>query len=206
MALIGRILQVSLSVVVLAIGLLAMRLALGGAPAVDPAARQVGVYGDWRVPDGRALYLAPEYLYQLGYGYLQADVYPSSETEAPGEVADAATAQARALQAEALFTESLELAPGNARSWASLAWARALGGNLKGAEDALLVSWGLAPWSGSLAAERFALAEMLQQIDPTGTAATMEWQAALAQDLDTLTQFDPQAAITLEADPAMTGE
>ena len=73
MALIGRILQVSLSVVVLAIGLLAMRLALDGAPAVDPAARQVGVYGDWRVPDGRALYLAPEYLYQLGYGYLQAD-------------------------------------------------------------------------------------------------------------------------------------
>jgi len=171
MALIGRILQVSLSVVVLGIGLLAMRLALDGAPAVDPAARQVGIYGDWRVPDGRAHYMAPEYLYQLGYGYLQADVYPSSETEAPGEVADAATAQARALQAEALFTESLQLAPASARSWASLAWARALGGNLKGAEDALLVSWGLAPWSGSLAAERFALADMLQQINPTGSTA-----------------------------------
>ena len=206
MALIGRIMQASPSVAVLAIGLVAMRLALGGAPAVDPAARQVGLYGDWRVPDGRALYIAPEYLYQLGYGYLQADVYPSSETEAPGEVADAATAQARALQAEALFTESLQLAPASARSWASLAWARALGGNLKGAEHALLVSWGLAPWSGSLAAERFALADMLQQIDPTGSGATMEWQAALARDLDTLTRFDPGAVITFQTDPTVTGE
>ena len=206
MALIGRITQASLSVVVLGIGLTAMRLALGGAPAVDPAARQVGLYGDWRVPDGRALYIAPEYLYQLGYGYLQADVYPSGVTEAPGEVADAATAQARAQQAEALFTESLRLAPASARSWASLAWARALGGNLGAAEDALLVSWGLAPWSGSLAAERFALAEMLQQIDPTGAGASGEWQQALARDLDTLTRFDPGAVITLEADPDVTGE
>ena len=206
MALIGRITQASLSVAVLGIGLTAMRLALGGAPAVDPAARQVGLYGDWRVPDGRALYIAPEYLYQLGYGYLQADVYPSGVTEAPGEVADAATAQARAQQAEALFTESLRLAPASARSWASLAWARALSGNLGGAEDALLVSWGLAPWSGSLAAERFALAEMLQQIDPTGAGASGEWQQALARDLDTLTRFDPGAVITLEADPDVTGE
>ena len=206
MALTGRIMQASPSVVVLAIGLVAMRLALGGAPAVDPAARQVGLYGDWRVPDGRALYIAPEYLYQLGYGYLQADVYSSGVTEAPGEVADAATAQARAQQAEVLFTESLRLAPANARSWASLAWARALGGNLGGAEDALLVSWDLAPWSGSLAAERFALAEMLQQIDPTGSSASGEWQQALARDLDTLTRFDPQAAITLEADPSVSGE
>lgn len=206
MALIGRITQASLSVVVLGIGLTAMRLALGGAPAVDPAARQVGLYGDWRVPDGRALYIAPEYLYQLGYGYLQADVFPSSETEAPGEVADAATAQARAMRAEALFTESLRLAPASARSWASLAWARALGGNFKGAEDALLVSWGLAPWSGNLAVERYALAEMLQQIDPMGSGASRGWQEALARDLDTLTQFDPGAVIPLQADPNGTGE
>ena len=206
MALIGRILQVSLSVAVLAIGLLAMRLALEGAPAVDPAARQVGLYGDWRVPDGRALYMAPEYLYQLGYGYLQADVYPSSATEALGEVADAATAQARAQQAEALFTESLQLAPASARSWASLAWARALGGNMEGAEQALLVSWELAPWSGSLAAERFALAEMLQEIDPAGSGASWEWQAALSRDRDTLSRFDGQAVFTLEIDPEGSGE
>jgi hypothetical protein len=121
-------------------------------------------------------------------------------------VADAATAQARAQQAEALFTESLQLAPASARTWASLAWARALGGNLKGAEDALLVSWSLAPWSGSLAAERFALADMLQQIDPTGSGASGEWQAALARDLDTLTQFDPAAVITFQTDPDGTVE
>ena len=121
-------------------------------------------------------------------------------------MADAATAQARAQQAEALFTESLQLAPASARTWASLAWARALGGNLGGAEDALLVSWGLAPWSGSLAAERFALADMLQQIDPTGSGASEEWQEALARDLETLTQFDPGAVIPLQTDPNFTGE
>jgi hypothetical protein len=206
MALIGRIMQASPSVAVLAIGLVAMRLALGGAPAVDPAARQVGLYVDWRVPDGRALYIAPEYLYQLGYGYLQADVYPSSATEAPGEVADAATAEARAQQAEVLFTESLQLAPGSARTWASLAWARALGGDLAGAEDALLVSWGLAPWSGNLAVERYALADMLQQIDPTRSSASAEWQDALARDLDMLTRWDSRALITLDSDPDVTGE
>jgi hypothetical protein len=77
---------------------------------------------------------------------------------------------------------------------------------LKGAEDALLVSWGLAPWSGNLAVERYALAEMLQEIDPTGSGASAEWQDALARDLEMLTRWDSGALITLDSDPEVTGE
>jgi tetratricopeptide (TPR) repeat protein len=194
----GRMTQIALSILVLSIALIAMRLALAGAPAVDRSARQDGAFGDWRVPDGRALYLAPNYLYQLGYGYLQADAMASRVTEPPDEVADTATAQRRARRAEALFEESLRLAPASARTWAALAWARALHGDVEGAEAALVVSWAIAPWSGNLAAERFALAEVLQHLDPARRDWPEAWRAGRARDGDTLARFQPRALRTLQ--------
>ena len=54
--------------------------------------------------------------------------------------------------------------------------------------------------------ERYALAEMLQEIDPNGSGASAEWQDALARDLEMLTRWDSGALTTLDSDPEVTGE
>ncbi len=42
-------------------------------PAFNANARSTGVFGDWRVPIGTAYFNRAEYLFQLGYGFIQSD-------------------------------------------------------------------------------------------------------------------------------------
>jgi len=166
----ARILTTSGSLLLLAICLASIGLALRGAPAVDATARTPGVFGDWRVPDGAALYSAPDYLFQLGFGYLQADAVASAETEGPEELASEALMQERVLVSRTLLMDSLRLAPADARTWTSLAWADALLGDVNGARSALAVSWQLAPFSQTLAPQRLALAQAIGPSDPPSEA------------------------------------
>ena len=68
-------------------------------PAFDERARVEGIFGDWRVPVGAALYDRSDYLFQVGFGYLQGDVVASAATEARDELASIETALSRAARA-----------------------------------------------------------------------------------------------------------
>lgn len=162
----------------------AMVLALRGAPAFDETARRTGAFGDWRVPDSHALYMKPDYLFQLAFGYLQADAFPSAATEGPDEIAALETALGRVTRAHALLEESLALAPASARTWVSLAWAQALMGDIAAAQEALLVSWRLAPNNLGLAAQRAGLADVVAPSEER-----TEWSAGVARDLEMLQRF-----------------
>jgi len=172
----------------------AMALALRGAPAFDETARRTGAFGDWRVPDSHALYSRPDYLFQLAFGYLQADAIPSAATEGEAEVAPLETALRRAATARDLLEETIALAPASARAWVSLAWARALLGEFEGAREALRVSRTLAPHNLGLAGQRVALGEVLAVT--SGTGLDDDAAEGLARDMNALDRF---GAAQLEA-------
>jgi tetratricopeptide (TPR) repeat protein len=177
-----------LGVLFVGISFSSIGLALRGAPAFDETARRAGVFGDWRVPDAWALYSAPDYLFQLAFGYGQADAVASAVTEGPDEIADTRTALERAGTAKALLEESLALAPASARTWVALAWSEALLGDLAAARAALETSWDLAPWNLGLASQRVALADVLALLEPSlGDGAG--WAAGMARDLETIDRF-----------------
>ena len=171
-----------------ALSVTAIGLALRGAPAFDEGARTAGVYGDWRVQDTAALYRAPDYLFQLAYGYLQADAIESVETGSADEIADEATARARAETARALLERSLALAPADAHAWGALAWAEAMREDDGAARAALDASWAIAAWNLALSPQRVGLAQVLEVVDPD-TSPSDQWRAGVARDLETIDRF-----------------
>lgn len=157
----------------LLVGVLGMATALDGAPALDPEARQAGVFGDWRVPVSAVLYDRADYLFHLGYGYVQADLLASAATEAREDLAEFDVALARAERAESLLMESVAHAPGNAHAWAYLAWARALRGEMESAARAMETSWTLAPHSLQLAPTRLSFFDLVAELEGAGIAAPL---------------------------------
>jgi len=134
---------------------------LSDSPAFVEAARVDGVYGDWRLKTGPALYDRSEYLFQLGYGYITADGSFTAVTENIGELADVDTGIARGEQAIALISESLKLSPGNAHAWGELALAQLSVLEYEGALASLRTSWQMAPFNASLALKRLQFAEVI---------------------------------------------
>jgi tetratricopeptide (TPR) repeat protein len=137
---------------------------LSDSPAFVEAARVDGVFGDWRLQTGPALYDRSEYLFQLGYGYLSTDSVASAATENVGEVATNEVAMERAQQAISLLTESLKLSPGNAHAWATLTDAQLLTDDFEGAMQSLQTSWELAPYNASLSIQRLGIVEVMLQL------------------------------------------
>jgi len=177
-----------------AVSALAIAGALAGAPAVHPDARETGVFGDWRVPVVAALYNRSDYLFQLGFGYVQADLLASGATENRDEIADFDTALARARRAEELLSESVRLAPANAYGWAYLGWSRALSGNLSGATEAFERSWVLAPHNLRLAPTRLGFYGLLTGLDIPAARQieTGDISAAARRDLLVLSRWRPR--------------
>lgn len=134
---------------------------LSGTPAFDETARAEGIFGDWRIPFSPALYNRADYLFQLGYGYVNADTLASAATEASDELADVGTSLDRSSDASVYLEESLALAPANAHAWATLAWSHGLQGDLEASRDALQASWLLAPYNLELSLSRLSLIEIL---------------------------------------------
>lgn len=189
-----------------AVSALAITGALSGAPAFDPAAREPGVFGDWRVPVAAALYKRSDYLFLLGTGYVQADLVASAATEDRGELADFATALARARAAEDLLSESVRLAPADAQTWAYLGWARALGGDLEGAAEAIAQSWSLAPYSLQLAPTRLSFYALVSEIDVPAARdlASAEVTEAARRDVRVMARWNPAyLALLMERSPSL---
>ena len=179
---------------------------LRGSPAFAPAHRVAGPFGDWRVPLAQAHFDRGEYYRQLGEGYLRADLLlGAGEDDA---LADAAQAMARASRAEELLHRSLELAPADAFTWASLAWARAIQDRVGDARPAMETSWTLAPYNAPLAMTRLAFAEFLAAavIAPDAGALTTGEARGIGRDIATIARFKPGLAETiLAASPVIAG-
>ena len=174
---------------ILAIGLLSLSDLLRNLPVFDQASRVEGIFGDWRIPRKTGLYDRSEYLFQVGFGYLQGDVVASAVTEDRTELASKETALERAKAARAALEGSARLAPGNAYTWGFLGWAHAMEGNIEGAVTALEVSWTLAPYSAQLAPARINLLEALIKIDED-ILSLPEVRAGAAKDLAVLQKYD----------------
>jgi|GEM_PF-2659672 len=137
---------------------------LSDSPAFVEAARVDGVFGDWRLQTGPALYDRSEYLFQLGYGFLSTDSVASSATEDRDEIASNETAVERGERAISLLLESLKLSPGNAHAWATLTDAQLLTDDFEGAHASLKRSWELAPYNASLSIQRLGIVEVMMQL------------------------------------------
>ncbi len=148
------------------VGLAAVNIVqtLADSPAFVESARVDGVFGDWRLKTGPALYDRSEYLFQLGYGYLSADSKFSAATEGRGEIAGGETGIERAKLASELITQSLELSPGNAHAWAVLAGAQLTTQDYDEALGSLRRSWELAPNNSALAVRRLEVFEVVQSL------------------------------------------
>ena len=114
------------------------------------------------------MYDAGSYLFQIGYGYLNADaLFGFSGVEAPGELASFETAAARLAGAEELFAASLRRDPANAHAWLAYAQTLAARGAFEAARAALITSWELAPTTPRLATGRLFLIEALRDLTNT---------------------------------------
>ena len=85
------------------------------APAYNKALRAESVTGDWRVPVSRALYNNGEYLFQLGYGFLQGD--SAALLLGEGSLPDRDTFLSRVKTSVAYLEKSLTSAPGRVDGW-----------------------------------------------------------------------------------------
>ena len=103
------------------------------APAFSPDVREESVLGDWRLAQGETHYVVSDYLYQLGYGFLQADTASlllGNDALPELEVFD------RQMQRSIdLLEDSLTYSPGRAGAWTSIAWASLLRDDVDRAEQ-----------------------------------------------------------------------
>jgi len=174
-----------------ALGLIAFRTVALQAPAFREELQAEAITGQSRLRDLSEMYDAGSYLFQIGYGYLNADaLFTFSGVEAPGELASFETAAARFARAEELFAASLRRDPANAHAWLAYAQTLAARGAFEAARGALVTSWELAPTTPRLATGRLFLIETLR--DLTGEDGALG--EIRASDLAVLRRHAPERA------------
>ena len=171
----------------------AIRSVMTHSPAFSAENRVTGVFGQWHTRDNPALYDRPAYLFQQGYGFLNADVIATSAGETSAQIADVETGLTRSRRAVELLTESIALDPANAHAWAALAWARSSASTLADARKAMIASWELAPHNLQLAVDRLEFALMLTGPlrDLMQSPFSASERAGIARDLEVLQTHRP---------------
>ena len=180
----------------LGLGVTAFQKVADQAPALRESLQVETITGSYRLTQTEAMYDLGSYLFQVGHGYLAADVLSFEGLEEPGEVASFETADARMAQAEALFARSLSRDPANAHTWLAYAEALFARGQLESAEDALLRSFELGPTTWRLAYGRLSLLDAMHAIgrDMSG------WESRSRSDRATLRRYQPRLLQFLSAD------
>jgi len=158
------------------------------APAFSPDLREDSVLGDWRLAQGETHFNKSDYYFQLGYGYLQADT--ASLLMGNEALPELDLFDAQMQRSQELFNESLSHAPGRAAAWTSLAWASILRDDIPKAEDALRVSWQIAPFNVAEAAERVALISILDDFHRSGWRSDAAAATFISQDWAVLDAHD----------------
>jgi hypothetical protein len=158
------------------------------APAFTLDLREESVLGDWRLAQGETHYVVSDYLYQLGYGYLQADT--ASLLLGDDALPELEVFDRQMKRSIDLLEESLTYAPGRAGAWTSIAWASLLREDVDLAQRALQTSWQLAPYNFAEAADRVALVSFMEEFYAPITDLGDGALAANAQDFSVLDAYD----------------
>lgn len=164
----------------LAIGVIAMRVVTAQAPALREELQVEGITGDTRLRNLSAMYDAGSYLFQMGVGYLNADVLSFAGLEAPDTVASFETAAERLFRAETLLEASLRRDPANAHAWLAYAQSVAARGAFDIAEAATVTSWRQAPTNSDLAVRRLYLIETFRDLTDSAEAMAEIYESDLA--------------------------
>lgn len=176
-------------------------LTLGGAPAGNADIRQDSIFGDWRLALSSTLFDKGEYLFQIGYGFANAEDSMQANTDPDDPYA---LARERAELAVKNLRESLALTPGNVHAWSALAWSEAALGNIDAARQAMAVSWQIAPYNSGLAVSRPEFVAYLGDLlldqefaedgEPTIAPISEAELSSVAKDLALLAELNPEFA------------
>ncbi len=147
-------------------GALAIMAVISDIPAFDPAAREPSVEGGWTVADRTAHYDRGQYLYHLGYAFLNGPEFTFDATSGDLALMDLEDLIARSETAERLLIGSVSLDPANGHIWAALAQAQIGLGKTSETRQSLRRSWELAPHNRQLAAYRLRLLADLVEFAP----------------------------------------
>lgn len=164
-------------------------------PVIDEQIRKDSLDGDWTVAVGSSLFDKGEYLFQIGYGYANADDSMAQNTD---EGDPMALANERAELAVTYLTESVSVDPGNAHAWAALAWSQASLGDIEAARSSMVASWTIAPHNRQLAQTR---PEFIALIDEL---ILEDLEFASAEGLETEDEFLLPKLTPFELDHAQT--
>lgn len=138
------------NVVLIALGVLVLRNVVLDAPALSPGLRLAAPGESWRPRDGKTLYDRSLYFSERAEAFLGGD---DATRLAPEAIVIALE----------LALDSVESAPGDARTWTLIAATAAASGFPDVARTALAQSRMLAPNTGSLALERLRLVGLHEQ-------------------------------------------
>ncbi|MFK7876321.1 MAG: hypothetical protein AB8B71_11155 [Paracoccaceae bacterium] len=146
------------------LGVLAARNVVDNAPAFQDDLNITSITGASRIRHTPSMYDRGSYLFQIGYGYLNADVLSFGGIEGPTELATMQVAFDRLEKARVYLEESIRLNPSDAHAWQ--AYAQALGGTgyLEESRQALEKSWNLAPSHKQLALSRIHMIEAIRAL------------------------------------------
>lgn len=193
------------AVVLLIGGALAITVVISDIPAFDPGARQPGVEGSWIVADRTAHYDRGEYLYHLGYAYLNEPEFTFDAASGDMALMELEDLIARNETAEALLRDSTSLDPANGHIWAALAQAQIGLGKIEQTRASLRRSWRLAPHNRQLAAYRLRLlSDVLDFAAEEGAEIAPQDVESAQRDAATLRLFEPEELDEVfEYSPAM---
>ena len=178
------------AVAFLVVGVVAVRAVTAQAPAFQESLQVEGITGDTRLRTLSDMYDEGSYLFQMGFGYLSADVLSFAGLEAPDTIASFETAAERLSRAETLLEASLRRDPANAHAWLAYAQSIAARGAFDAAEAATVTSWKQGPTNADLAVRRLYLIETVRELTDTPDAMAEVY----ASDLALLRELEPRRA------------
>ena len=144
-------------------GVMAARDVASNAPALSEELTHPAITGDVRLGITSDMYDESKYLFQLGYGYLNADTLVFAGIEAADEAASLETAMMRFETARTHLERSVTLDPANGVAWLFYAQALSAVGTAEEAGQALQRSWELAPNNARFAFTRLTLINTLRE-------------------------------------------
>jgi hypothetical protein len=172
------------------VGVIAVRAVTAQAPAFREELQVEGITGDTRLRTLSDMYDEGSYLFQMGIGYLNADVLSFAGLEAPDTIASFETAAQRLSRAETLLEASLRRDPANAHAWLAYAQSVAARGAFDISQAATVTSWHQAPTNTALAVRRLYLIETFRELTDTPDAMAEVY----ASDLALLRKLEPRLA------------
>lgn len=168
----GRKVAPVVSLALLLLGGTAIRGVVSDAPAFQPELNITSITGSSRLANTNEMYDHGAYLYQIAYGYLNADLWALAYSETLGARPTFEQAQENMQKAREFSRQSLMKDPANAHVWQVYAMSSFATGATEDAKTALQRSWALGPTNKELALSRLRLIDGLRLIvdDPAAFA------------------------------------